>query len=148
MTATEWESGNAKTLDNPALKKGLKLLWFATGKDDGLMTTTSRRWTLFKKHGFNPVFKRVPGGHTWINWRELPGRVHAAALSVITRQAHDSPALRFPTVVNCRFASADLESIAAGVVIVSARVRTGTFVQHRRPTDRTRHKPTYLPLYG
>ena len=24
---------------------------------------------LLKQHGFNPVFKESPGGHTWINWR-------------------------------------------------------------------------------
>jgi enterochelin esterase family protein len=24
---------------------------------------------LLKKHGFNPVYKETPGGHTWINWR-------------------------------------------------------------------------------
>ena len=31
------------TLDNARLKKGLKLFWFATGKDDFLLQTTSRR---------------------------------------------------------------------------------------------------------
>jgi enterochelin esterase family protein len=69
MTAVEWESAHAKMLDNPGLKKGLKLLWFATGKDDGLITTTSATVELLKKHGFKPVFKETPGGHTWINWR-------------------------------------------------------------------------------
>src|SRR5262245_56454947 len=37
MTAAEWEKDNQANLSNAALKKGLKLLWFATGKDDGLM---------------------------------------------------------------------------------------------------------------
>ena len=69
MTAAEWESANAKMLDNPALKKGLKVLWFATGKDDGLITTTQATVDMLKKHGFSPVFKETPGGHTWINWR-------------------------------------------------------------------------------
>ena len=69
MTAAEWESANAKMLDNPSLKKGLKVLWFATGKDDGLITTTQATVDLLKKHGFSPVFKETPGGHTWINWR-------------------------------------------------------------------------------
>ena len=54
----------------PALKKGLKLFWFATGKDDGLLTTTNATVELFKKHGFNPVMKEASGGHTWINWRD------------------------------------------------------------------------------
>ena len=69
MTAADWEAANAKMLDNPALKKGVKLLWFATGKDDGLITTTQATVDLLKKHGFMPVFKESPGGHTWINWR-------------------------------------------------------------------------------
>ena len=69
MTAAEWESANAKMLDNPGLKKGLKVLWFATGKEDGLITTTQATVDLLKKHGFTPVFKETPGGHTWINWR-------------------------------------------------------------------------------
>ena len=69
MTAAEWESANAKMLDNPGLKKGLKVLWFATGKEDGLITTTQATVDLLKKHGFSPVFKETPGGHTWINWR-------------------------------------------------------------------------------
>ena len=69
VTAAEWESANAKMLDNPGLKKGLKVLWFATGKEDGLITTTQATVDLLKKHGFSPVFKETPGGHTWINWR-------------------------------------------------------------------------------
>jgi enterochelin esterase family protein len=73
MTASEWESANAKMLDNPSLKKGVKLLWFATGKDDGLITTTGATVEMLKKHGFTPVFKESPGGHTWINWRAYLG---------------------------------------------------------------------------
>jgi enterochelin esterase family protein len=69
MSAAEWESAHAKMLDNPSLKKGVRLLWFATGKDDGLITTTQATVDMLKKHGFAPVFKETPGGHTWINWR-------------------------------------------------------------------------------
>jgi enterochelin esterase family protein len=69
-SATDWETTHAKMLDNPSLKKGLKLLWFATGKEDFLLTTTSATVDLLKKHGFTPVFKETPGGHTWINWRD------------------------------------------------------------------------------
>ncbi len=69
-TAADWEKDNAATLDNASLKKGLKLFWFATGKDDGLITTTNATVELFKKHGFNPVMKESSGGHTWINWRD------------------------------------------------------------------------------
>ena len=69
-TAADWEKENAKTLDDANLKKGLKLFWFATGKDDFLLTTTNATVDLFKKHGFNPVFKETSGGHTWVNWRD------------------------------------------------------------------------------
>ena len=69
MLVSEWESAYAKTLDNPGLKKGLKLLWFATGKDDFLLTTTNATVDLMKKHGFAPVYKETAGGHTWLNWR-------------------------------------------------------------------------------
>ena len=64
-----WENRNLATLDNAALKKGLKLVWFSTGKDDGLITTTRDTVDMLKKHGFNVVFEESPGGHTWINWR-------------------------------------------------------------------------------
>jgi enterochelin esterase family protein len=56
-------------LADPALKKGLKVLWFATGETDRLMPTTTATVELMKKQGFSPVFKQSPGGHTWINWR-------------------------------------------------------------------------------
>ncbi len=64
-----WETQNSAALGNAATKKGLKLLWFATGVDDGLMPTTKSTVDLFKKHGFSPVFKETPGGHTWLVWR-------------------------------------------------------------------------------
>ncbi len=64
-----WEEQHLPTLDNPKLKKGLELLWFATGRDDGLINTTRATVDLFKRHGFEPVFKESDGGHTWINWR-------------------------------------------------------------------------------
>jgi enterochelin esterase-like enzyme len=68
-TAAEWEQANAANLDNAALKKGLKLLWFSTGSEDRLIETTRATVELFKKHGFAPMFVESPGGHTWINWR-------------------------------------------------------------------------------
>jgi enterochelin esterase family protein len=64
-----WEQQHMAELDNAALKKGVKLLWFSTGKDDGLIATTRATVDMFKKHGFNPVFKESTGAHTWINWR-------------------------------------------------------------------------------
>ena len=64
-----WESRNLAILDNTALKKGLKLLWFSTGKDDGLLSTTKSTVEMLKKHGFTVVYEESPGAHTWINWR-------------------------------------------------------------------------------
>jgi enterochelin esterase family protein len=65
-----WENRNLAMLDNASLKKGLKLVWFAIGKDDNVIGTTAPLTVdLLKKHGFNPVFEHSEGGHTWINWR-------------------------------------------------------------------------------
>lgn len=70
MPSAEWEKEHLAMLDNAELKKGLKLLWFATGSEDFLLKTTKATLEMLKKHGFSPVFKESPGGHTWINWRE------------------------------------------------------------------------------
>jgi enterochelin esterase-like enzyme len=63
-----WEQQHLAVLDDPATKKGLKLLWFRTGKDDGLLSTTQKTAELFTSHGFQPYFQESEGGHTWINW--------------------------------------------------------------------------------
>ena len=64
-----WVKTNQAKLDDANLKKGLKLFWFATGKEDFLLGTTKSTLELFKKHGFNPTYQETAGGHTWINWR-------------------------------------------------------------------------------
>jgi enterochelin esterase family protein len=64
-----WETQHMAELDNAATKKGLKLLWFSTGVDDGLMPTTKATVEMLKKHGFTPVFQESAGAHTWLNWR-------------------------------------------------------------------------------
>jgi enterochelin esterase-like enzyme len=64
-----WEQQNLAALDNATAKKGLKLVWFATGVEDGLMPATKSTVELLKRHGFTPVLKESPGGHTWLNWR-------------------------------------------------------------------------------
>jgi enterochelin esterase family protein len=68
--AAAWEQQNLAALDNAVAKKGLKLFWFATGADDGLMGTTKSSVELFKRHGFDPIMKESAGGHTWLNWRD------------------------------------------------------------------------------
>jgi enterochelin esterase family protein len=64
-----WEEQHREALDNAKLKKGLKLLWFSTGKEDFLIQTTRGTVEMLKKHGFDVVFNESPGAHTWINWR-------------------------------------------------------------------------------
>jgi len=73
--AAEWEKLNAATLDDPRLKKGLRLFWFGTGRDDFLIETTRATVELFKRHHFSPVFRETAGGHTWINWRNYLAEV-------------------------------------------------------------------------
>jgi enterochelin esterase family protein len=65
-----WEKRYAAMLDNAAAKKGLKLLWFSTGKEDFLIETTRSTVALLKKHGFAPEYVESEGGHTWLNWRD------------------------------------------------------------------------------
>jgi enterochelin esterase family protein len=69
-----WEKRHLAMLDNAAAKKGLKLLWFSTGKDDGLIGTTRSTVELLKRHGFSPEYTESAGGHTWLNWRDYLGQ--------------------------------------------------------------------------
>ncbi len=65
-----FEVRHKETLDNPSLKDGVKLVWFATGKDDFLLKTSQATVDMLKKHGFNVVYEETAGGHTWLNWRD------------------------------------------------------------------------------
>ena len=65
-----FEEQHARALDDPALKKGLNLVWFATGKDDFLIETSRATVAMLKKHGFDVAFEESAGAHTWTNWRE------------------------------------------------------------------------------
>jgi enterochelin esterase family protein len=65
-----WEERHKQALDNPKLKKGVKLVWFATGKDDFLITTTRATVDMLKKHNFSVTFNETPGAHTWMVWRQ------------------------------------------------------------------------------
>jgi len=69
-TGPTWEDRHVAELDNAAWKKGLKLVWFATGKEDRLMPSTKSTVAMLEKHGFKPVFVESAGGHTWLNWRD------------------------------------------------------------------------------
>lgn len=65
-----FEDRHQAVLDNAELKKGLKLFWFATGKDDFLVETSRATVAMFKKHQFNLIYKETEGAHTWMVWRE------------------------------------------------------------------------------
>lgn len=69
-SGTTWEERNKQILDDKKLKEGLKLVWFATGKDDFLIETSRATVKMLNNHGFNVVYKETPGGHTWNNWRD------------------------------------------------------------------------------
>jgi len=65
-----FEEQHKVVLDDPKLKEGLKLFWFATGKDDFLVATSRATVEMFKKHKFDVIYKETSGAHTWDNWRE------------------------------------------------------------------------------
>ena len=65
-----FEELHKAALENPAFKKGLKLFWIATGKDDAGLKRTEATVAMLKKHGFDVVYKETDGGHTWLNWRD------------------------------------------------------------------------------
>jgi enterochelin esterase family protein len=66
----KWEETHAAVLDDAELKKGLRLVWFATGKEDFLLATTQETVRVLKAHGFDVQYEETDGGHTWIKWRE------------------------------------------------------------------------------
>lgn len=65
-----FEERHKAVLDDASLKSGLKLVWFATGKDDFLVQTSRATVEMLKKHGFEVVYRETDGGHTWDNWRD------------------------------------------------------------------------------
>lgn len=66
----KWVPQHEKSLKDTAAKDGLKLAWFATGKEDFLVRTSQATVEMLKKHGFEVEYIESGGGHTWINWRE------------------------------------------------------------------------------
>jgi enterochelin esterase family protein len=68
--SSDWEKQHGAALSDAKARKGLRLFWFATGRDDFLLETTRATVKLFKAHGFTPVYEETDGGHTWINWRD------------------------------------------------------------------------------
>jgi enterochelin esterase-like enzyme len=66
----DWENRHRAQLDDAALKRGLELVWFSTGKDDFLLDTTKATVAMLERHDFDVDYEESAGGHTWINWRE------------------------------------------------------------------------------
>lgn len=65
-----WPEKNRAVLNDPELKKGIKLFWFATGKEDFLLKTTQETVKVLRDHQFDIEYEETDGGHTWIKWRE------------------------------------------------------------------------------
>ncbi len=65
-----WEEQHANVLDDPQVKQGLRLVWFATGTEDFLLSTTQETVKVLKGKGFDVVYHETDGGHTWSKWRE------------------------------------------------------------------------------
>ncbi len=68
--ASTWVKAHEASMTSPELRKDLKLLWFATGKEDFLLKTSQATVQLFKDQGFNVTYVETEGGHTWLNWRD------------------------------------------------------------------------------
>lgn len=64
-----WQEQQKDVLDGAELKENLKLVWFATGRDDFLVETSRATVEMLKKHGLDVVYKETDGAHTWTNWR-------------------------------------------------------------------------------
>jgi enterochelin esterase-like enzyme len=67
---TQWQDKHKETLDDAELKKGLKTLYIACGKDDFLVGTSDATIKMLKDHKFEVIDKKTDGGHTWLNWRD------------------------------------------------------------------------------
>ena len=65
-----WTEQHAETLGNAEARKGLRLFWFATGKDDFLVETSRATVAMPKERGFDVVYRETGGAHTWTVWRE------------------------------------------------------------------------------
>ena len=72
----DWEKNHQAALDDRAARRGVELVWFATGSEDFLLDTSKATVAMLQRHGFDVTFVESGGGHTWINWREY---LHAFA---------------------------------------------------------------------
>lgn len=68
-----WAERHKAALGDAEAKKGLKLVWFATGKDDFLIDTSRETVKMLRGVGFDVTFQETEGGHTWLKWRDYLG---------------------------------------------------------------------------
>ena len=66
---TQWEERHKAALEDPAVKKELRLVWFGCGEEDFLLQTSRATMEMLKKHGSDVVSGETEGGRTWVNWR-------------------------------------------------------------------------------
>lgn len=71
--STAWEDKYKATLDNADLMRDLRTVWFATGKQDFLLSTSQKTVEMLKSHKLDVTYKETDGGHVWANWREYLG---------------------------------------------------------------------------
>lgn len=93
-----WEERNKEALDNAELKKGLHLLWFATGREDFLIQTSQGTVDVLRKHKFDVVYNETPGGHTWINWRNYLNDFAPQLFKPVIKKKSDAQATVKPKV--------------------------------------------------
>ena len=79
----QWEEQHRSALENPDLKKGVKLIWFGCGKEDFLLKTSNATVDMLKSHHFDVVSRESAGGHTWMNWRDY---LHELAPLLFSRE--------------------------------------------------------------
>jgi enterochelin esterase family protein len=65
-----WEEQHADALGDAAAREGLRLVWFAIGKEDFLLETSRATVAVLRQHGFEVAYQETDGGHAWANWRE------------------------------------------------------------------------------
>ncbi len=69
-TGPSWEERHAAEQDDTRARRGLRLVWFATGQDDFLLETSRSTVAMLREHGFEVEYHETEGAHTWLNWRE------------------------------------------------------------------------------
>jgi enterochelin esterase-like enzyme len=69
-TGPSWVEKHKDFLENSELKKKIKLMWFATGRDDFIIETSRATVNLLREYDFDISYKESAGDHTWNNWRD------------------------------------------------------------------------------